>query len=55
VTVERLLAEQRVALAPGEGFGPSGAGYARVSLAVADAELERGLERLQPALAASST
>ena len=46
VTVERLLAEARVALAPGEGFGASGAGWARLSLAVKDEQLERGLERL---------
>ena len=42
MTAERLLAEQRVALAPGEGFGPSGAGWARLSLAVTDETLERG-------------
>src|SRR5712691_3244544 len=43
VTVERLLAEQRVALAPGEGFGDRGAGYARLSLAVPDDRLDLGL------------
>ena len=31
LTAERLLAEHRVAVAPGEGFGPSGAGWARLS------------------------
>jgi aspartate/methionine/tyrosine aminotransferase len=31
-----ILTEDRVVLAPGEGFGPSGAGYARRSLAVSD-------------------
>jgi L-glutamine---4-(methylsulfanyl)-2-oxobutanoate aminotransferase len=46
VTVERLLAEFRIALAPGEGFGATGAGCARLSLAVTDEQLERGLERL---------
>ncbi|HZO98397.1 MAG TPA: aminotransferase class I/II-fold pyridoxal phosphate-dependent enzyme [Gaiellaceae bacterium] len=51
--LERLLLERRVALAPGEGFGPSGHGWARVSLAVADETLERGIERLAPALAAA--
>ena len=51
VTFERLLAEHRVALAPGEGFGPSGAGHARLSLAVGDETLELGLERLAAALA----
>ena len=37
LTAERLLVEQRVAVAPGEGFGPSGAGWARA--------LARGLRR----------
>jgi L-glutamine---4-(methylsulfanyl)-2-oxobutanoate aminotransferase len=46
VTVERLLAEQRVAVAPGEGFGARGAGWARLSLAVSDERLAAGLERL---------
>ena len=52
LTPERLLEEHRVAIAPGEGFGPSGAGWARLSLAVTDEALERGLERLAPVLAA---
>ena len=51
--LERLLLEHRVALAPGEGFGPSGEGWARISLAVTDEALERGIERLAPALAAA--
>jgi L-glutamine---4-(methylsulfanyl)-2-oxobutanoate aminotransferase len=46
VTFESLLTEQRVAVAPGEGFGPSGQGWARLSLAVPDEVLELGLERL---------
>jgi aminotransferase len=50
VTVERLLDEARVALAPGAGFGANGAGWARLSLAVTDETLERGLERLSRAL-----
>ncbi len=50
VTVERLLAEFRIALAPGEGFGATGEGWARLSLAVTDEQLERGLERLARAL-----
>jgi L-glutamine---4-(methylsulfanyl)-2-oxobutanoate aminotransferase len=50
VTTERLLTEHRLALAPGEGFGPSGAGWARISLAVTDETLEVGLERLQDGL-----
>jgi aminotransferase len=50
ITVERLLTEARIALAPGEGFGASGAGWARLSLAVPDEQLEHGLERLVRAL-----
>ncbi len=51
---ERLLAEYRVAVAPGEGFGRRGAGWARLSLAVSDATLESGLDRLAAALTHSS-
>ncbi|HYZ78072.1 MAG TPA: aminotransferase class I/II-fold pyridoxal phosphate-dependent enzyme [Gaiellaceae bacterium] len=50
VTAERLLAETRVAVAPGEGFGSRGAGHARLSLAVTDEVLDAGLERLRAAL-----
>jgi aminotransferase len=50
VTAERLLEEHRIALAPGEGFGAEGAGWARLSLAVGDDVLDRGLERLAPLL-----
>jgi aminotransferase len=46
VTPESILAETRVAVAPGEGFGPSGAGWARISLATPDERLTPGLERL---------
>jgi L-glutamine---4-(methylsulfanyl)-2-oxobutanoate aminotransferase len=51
LTAERLLEEHRVAVAPGEGFGPSGAGWARISLAVSDDVLELGAERLAEAFA----
>lgn len=50
LTAERLLEEHRLALAPGEGFGARGAGWARLSLAVPDEVLDRGLERLRDAL-----
>jgi aspartate/methionine/tyrosine aminotransferase len=50
VTPESLLEEHRVAVAPGEGFGSRGRGWARISLAVTDEQLERGLERLRRAL-----
>jgi L-glutamine---4-(methylsulfanyl)-2-oxobutanoate aminotransferase len=49
LTPERLL-EHRVAVAPGEGFGPRGEGWARLSLAVTDEVLETGLERLGRAI-----
>jgi L-glutamine---4-(methylsulfanyl)-2-oxobutanoate aminotransferase len=51
VTFDRLLAEHRVAVAPGEGFGERGRGHARLSLATADEALEEGLARLRHALA----
>jgi aminotransferase len=51
LTAERLLAEARVAVAPGEGFGTLGAGYARLSLALDDADLEEGVARLAAAQA----
>jgi L-glutamine---4-(methylsulfanyl)-2-oxobutanoate aminotransferase len=49
LSVERLLTETRVALAPGEGFGSRGAGKARLSLAVDDESLDAGLGRLAAA------
>jgi aminotransferase len=55
LTAERLLEEHRVAVAPGEGFGPSGAGWARISLAVADEAVELGAERLAAAFAGVRT
>ena len=51
LTADRILTEARVAVAPGEGFGPSGAGWARISLATPDERLTPGLERLQVLLA----
>jgi aminotransferase len=51
LTVDRLLMEHRVAVAPGEGFGARGAGWARLSLAVPDQILDRGLDRLRAAFA----
>jgi aminotransferase len=49
MTADHLLAEHRVAVAPGEGFGTRGAGWARLSLAVSDEVLESWLERLHAA------
>jgi L-glutamine---4-(methylsulfanyl)-2-oxobutanoate aminotransferase len=50
VTPAALLEEQRVAVAPGEGFGTRGAGWARLSLATPDDRLDLGLERLSSAI-----
>ena len=44
LTADRLLVEERVAVAPGEGFGPSGAGWVRLSLAVTDAAIDEAAE-----------
>ena len=49
VTCEHLLADHRVAVAPGEGFGERGRGFARLSLATPDAVLDEGLRRLRRA------
>jgi aminotransferase len=50
LTADRLLEEARVAVAPGEGFGARGAGYARLSLALCDDDLAEGVARLAAAL-----
>ncbi|MEO5574638.1 MAG: aminotransferase class I/II-fold pyridoxal phosphate-dependent enzyme [Gaiellaceae bacterium] len=49
VTFERLLTEHRVAVAPGEGFGERGRGFARLSLSVSDETLDKALHRLRQA------
>ena len=46
VALEQLMERYRVAIAPGEGFGATGEGWGRLSLAVTDEQLEQGLERL---------
>jgi L-glutamine---4-(methylsulfanyl)-2-oxobutanoate aminotransferase len=46
LTCEQLLEEHRVAVAPGEGFGGRGRGWARLSLATPDEKLDEGLDRL---------
>ncbi len=46
LTAERLLREQRLSVAPGEGFGARGAGWLRLSLSLPDAELDEGIARL---------
>jgi aminotransferase len=44
---EQLLAEQKVAVVPGDVFGPSGDGHVRCSYATALPLLEEALERIQ--------
>ena len=50
VAAESLLTEHRVVVAPGEGFGDRGRGWARLSLAVTDEALDEGLGRLRKSL-----
>jgi LL-diaminopimelate aminotransferase len=46
----RLLDEAGVVVAPGTGYGPSGEGYIRLSITIADSRLEEGCERVRKAL-----
>jgi aminotransferase len=46
VSAEGLLDAARVGVAPGEGFGARGAGWARLSLAVPDEDVAEGAARL---------
>jgi LL-diaminopimelate aminotransferase len=43
----RLLEEAGVVVTPGTGYGPSGEGYVRLSLTIADERLEEGVRRLE--------
>src|SRR4051794_12575357 len=54
LTVPRLIEEARVGLAPGEGFGARGVGWARLSLAVPDEDVDEAADRLAEVLATSS-
>jgi aminotransferase len=49
-TAGTLLLEHRIAVAPGEGFGERGSGWARISVATSDANVDAGLARLAAAL-----
>jgi LL-diaminopimelate aminotransferase len=42
-----LLDEADIVVAPGNGYGPSGEGFVRFSLTIADLRLEEGVERLR--------
>jgi aminotransferase len=46
LSVERLVDEHRLGVADGIGFGPRGAGWTRLSLALPDADVEEAAERL---------
>ncbi|HEV7751723.1 MAG TPA: aminotransferase class I/II-fold pyridoxal phosphate-dependent enzyme [Baekduia sp.] len=54
LTPQRLIDEARVGVAPGEGFGARGAGWARLSLATPDADLLEAADRLAGALRTST-
>jgi aminotransferase len=54
LTPQRLIDEARVGVAPGEGFGARGAGWARLSLATPDADLVEAADRLARALRTST-
>jgi len=43
---ERLLEEADVALVPGSAFGPQGEGFARMSIAASDEDVETGFRRI---------
>lgn len=44
---ERLLLEEKVAVAPGDAFGPSGAGFVRVAYTVPVHQIKEALERME--------
>ena len=46
----RVLHQAHVVLTPGDGFGPSGAGYVRVSLTVSNERLQEAVDRLSKIL-----
>jgi LL-diaminopimelate aminotransferase len=43
----KVLEETAVVITPGTGFGPSGEGYVRLSLTIADQRLSEALERIE--------
>jgi LL-diaminopimelate aminotransferase len=52
---ELVLDEAHVVLSPGPSFGPSGEGYVRVSLTVADERLEEAAHRIESSLRVGAT
>jgi aminotransferase len=51
ITPQNLIERHRIGVAPGEGFGATGAGWARLSLALPDGTLAEAASRLSSALA----
>ncbi|HHY80323.1 MAG TPA: pyridoxal phosphate-dependent aminotransferase, partial [Thermoanaerobacter sp.] len=43
----KLLKEEKVAVVPGDAFGPSGEGFIRVSYAYSIDKIARALERIK--------
>jgi LL-diaminopimelate aminotransferase len=52
---ELVLEEAAVVVSPGPSFGPSGEGYVRVSLTVADERLEEAARRIASSLRVGTT
>mgnify|MGYP003299902608 FL=1 len=44
---ELLLEERNVVVTAGNGYGPSGEGYVRLSLTISETDLQEGLKRLE--------
>jgi LL-diaminopimelate aminotransferase len=45
-----MLDEASVLVSPGDSYGPSGAGYVRLSLTVPDSRLDEAVDRITKAL-----
>jgi len=52
---ELVLEEAAVVVSPGPSFGPSGEGYIRISLTVADDRLEEAARRIAASLRVKAT
>jgi LL-diaminopimelate aminotransferase len=52
---ELVLEEAAVVVSPGPSFGPSGEGYVRISLTVADERLEEAARRIASSLRVEAT
>jgi LL-diaminopimelate aminotransferase len=50
-----VLEEAAVVVSPGPSFGPSGEGYVRISLTVADERLEEAARRIASSLRVEAT